>query len=140
MTTQTNADYAAFALRVSSGVLLLAHGLTKLFVFTIPGTVGFFESLGLPAIFAYLTILAEIGGGAALILGVGVRLVSVPLVAVLLGAAWAHAGNGWTFSNAGGGWEFPLFWAIVQAAIGVLGAGAFALRVPAIQKALGRFA
>lgn len=140
MTTQTNADYAAFALRASSGALLLAHGLTKLFVFTIPGTVGFFESLGLPAIFAYLTILAEIGGGAALILGIGVRFVSVPLVAVLLGAAWAHAGNGWTFSNAGGGWEFPLFWAIVQAAIGLLGAGAFALRVPGLQKALGQFA
>lgn len=140
MTTSTNTDYAAFALRVASGVLFLAHGLTKLFVFTIPGTVGFFESLGLPAIVAYLTILAEIGGGLALILGIGTRLVSVPLVAVLLGAAWAHSGNGWSFSNAGGGWEYPLFWAVVQTAIGLLGAGAFALRVPALQKVLGQFA
>ena len=139
MTTQTNADYAAFALRVTSGALFLAHGLMKLFVFTIPGTVGFFESLGLPAIAAYLTILAEVGGGIALILGVGTRLVSIPLVAVLLGAAWAHSGNGWSFSSAGGGWEYPVFWAVVQAAIGVLGSGAFALRVPALQKTLGQF-
>ncbi len=138
--TATNSDYAAFALRVSSGVLFLAHGLTKLFVFTIPGTVGFFESLGLPAIAAYLTILAEIGGGIALILGVATRLVSIPLVAVLLGAAWAHAGNGWIFSNAGGGWEFAVFWAVVQTAIGLIGAGAFALRVSALQKTLGQFA
>ncbi len=140
MTTQTNTDYAAFMLRVSSGILFLAHGLTKVFVFTIPGTVGFFESLGLPAIVAYLTILAEVGGGAALILGVATRIVSIPLFFVLLGAAWAHSGNGWTFSNEGGGWEFPLFWAVAQVAIGLLGAGAFALRLPVLEKGLGKFA
>lgn len=140
MSTPTNTDYAAFLLRVSSGVLLLAHGLTKLFVFTIPGTVGFFESLGLPAIVAYLTILAEVGGGIALILGIATRLISAPLVLVLLGAAWAHSGNGWSFSNTGGGWEYPLFWAVVQAAIGLLGAGAFALRLPVIDRTLGKFA
>lgn len=140
MSTPTNTDYAAFLLRVSSGVLFLFHGLTKLFVFTIPGTVGFFESLGLPAIVAYLTIIAEVGGGLALILGVATRLISAPLVLVLLGAAWAHSGNGFTFSNAGGGYEYPLFWAIAQAAIGLLGAGAFALRLPVVDRTLGKFA
>ncbi|GKX32542.1 MAG: membrane protein [Rhizobiaceae bacterium MnEN-MB40S] len=140
MNSPTNADYAAFILRVTSGILFLAHGLTKVFVFTIPGTVGFFESLGLPAIIAYLTILAEVGGGLALILGVATRLVSVPLVLVLLGAAWAHAGNGWSFSAQGGGWEYPIFWAAAQVAIGLLGAGAFALRLPVVEKSLGKFA
>lgn len=140
MTTNSQADYAAFLLRVVSGAFFLAHGLIKLFVFTVPGTVGFFESIGLPAIIAYLTILAEVGGGVLLILGVGVRAISVPLVAVLLGAAWAHAGNGWGFSNAGGGWEYPVFWAVAQAAIGLLGAGAFALRLPVLDRTLGKFA
>ena len=70
MIDKKTAPYAALALRLVTGALFLAHGLTKLLVFTIPGTVGFFESLGLPAIVAYLTIIAEIGGGAALILGV----------------------------------------------------------------------
>lgn len=34
-----------------------------------PGTLGYCESLGLPGMLAYLTILAEVGGGMALILG-----------------------------------------------------------------------
>jgi len=40
------AAYGALALRVALGVLALAHGLLKLFVFTPAGTVGFFASLG----------------------------------------------------------------------------------------------
>ncbi|MCU9848978.1 DoxX family protein [Defluviimonas sp. WL0024] len=140
MTTQTSSDYAALALRVSSGALFLAHGWLKVSVFTIAGTVGYFESLGLPGLFAYLTIFAEIAGGLALILGIGTRLVALALIPVLLGATWVHGGNGWLFSGEGGGWEFPLFWVIVQAAIVLLGGGALAVRVPALQKSLGHFA
>ncbi len=136
----TNTDYAALALRVTSGVAFLAHGWMKVSLFTIPGTVAFFESLGLPGIFAYLTILGELGGGLALILGVGVRAVSVPLLAILFGSVWAHSGYGWTFSNEGGGWEFPLFWAVVQGVIMLLGAGAYALRLPVLDRSLGKFA
>ncbi|NIY72747.1 DoxX family protein [Marivivens donghaensis] len=140
MNTNTQADYAAFILRVSTGILFLAHGLMKVFTFTIPGTVGFFESLGLPGFLAYLTIIAELGGGALLILGIGTRLVSLALIPVLLGATWAHAGNGWSFSAAGGGWEYPLFWTVAQASLVLLGAGAYAVRIPALQKSLGQFA
>lgn len=123
-----NSDYAALLLRVTSGALFIAHGLMKVFVFNIPGTVGYFESLGLPGFLAYLTILVEVAGGLALILGVATRAVSLALIPVLLGATWVHAGNGWVFSNAGGGWEFPLFWAIVQGAVALLGSGAHALK------------
>ena len=123
-----NSDYAALLLRVTSGALFIAHGLMKVFVFTLPGTVGFFESLGLPGFLAYLTIIAEVGGGLALILGIATRAVSLALIPVLLGATWVHSGNGWVFSSEGGGWEFPLFWAIVQGAIALLGSGAFALK------------
>lgn len=140
MPTQSNTDLAALALRLSSGVLFLAHGWMKVSLFTIPGTIAFFESLGLPGFFAYLTILGELGGGLLLIAGVAVRLVSVPLIATLLGSVWAHAGFGWTFSNEGGGWEFPLFWAVVQGVIALLGAGAYALRLPVIDRVLGKFA
>ncbi len=136
----SSADYAALVLRVGSGALFIAHGLLKVLVFTIPGTVGFFGSLGLPAVIAYLTILAELGGGLALILGVGVRAVSLPLIAVLLGATWVHSGNGWGFTNEGGGWEFPAFWTAVQVAIALLGAGAFAVKLPVVDRILGKFA
>ena len=122
-------SYAAFTLRVANGTLFLAHGLLKLLVFTPAGTAGFFESLGLPGFVAYLTIAAEIGGGLALIAGVGTRFVALALVPVLLGAAWlVHAGNGWLFSNEGGGWEFPVYWAVTLVVLAFLGDGAFTLR------------
>lgn len=129
MTPATQADYAALILRVTTGVLFIAHGLLKVLVFTIPGTVGYFESLGLPGFFAHLTILAEIGGGLLLILGYQTRLVSAALVPVLVGAAaLGHGANGWVFSNEGGGWEFPAFWAVTQATLILLGDGAYALK------------
>lgn len=124
----TNQDYAALILRVSSGALFIAHGLLKVLVFTLPGTVGYFESLGLPGFLAYLTIAAELAGGVALILGVATRAVALALIPVLLGAAWVHSCNGWLFSAEGGGWEFPVFWAIIQGVIALLGSGALALR------------
>ena len=67
-TSTSNADYAALLLRVSLGLLFLAHGGMKVFTFTIPGTVQYFETIGYPGFFAYLVILGEIGGGLALIL------------------------------------------------------------------------
>ena len=140
MTTNTQIDYAAAALRISTGVLFVAHGWMKVSVFTIPGTVAFFESLGLPGFVAYLTIFAELAGGIALILGIGTRLVSIALIPVLLGATWAHSGFGWSFSNEGGGWEYPLFWTVVQGVVVVLGRGAFALRLPELDRRLGQFA
>jgi len=45
---------AAFLLRVALGAMFIAHSLVlKLFVFTLPGTAAFFETLGLPGWFAY---------------------------------------------------------------------------------------
>ena len=131
MIDSKTAPYAALLLRVSLGVMFLAHSLyLKVFVFTVPGTVGFFESLGLPAFTAYLTIAAEIIGGTALILGVQTRLVAVALLPVLLGATWVHAGNGWVFSAEGGGWEYPVFLAVAAVVQALLGPGAHALKLP----------
>jgi putative oxidoreductase len=127
MNDQSLAPYGVFGLRVSLGVMTLAHGLMKVFVFTIPGTVGFFESLGLPAAIAYLTIAAEILGGLTLIGGALTRVAALALVPVLLGATWAHSGNGWVFSNAGGGWEYPLFWTVALLVQSLVGPGAWAL-------------
>ncbi len=56
------APYAALVLRLALGTMFIAHGLLKLLVFTPAGTVGYFESLGLPGPLAYLTMVAEIGG------------------------------------------------------------------------------
>ena len=114
-------------LRLSMGVMFLSHGLLKVLVFTLAGTVGFFESLGLPGFLAYLVTFAEIIGGILLIVGFKTRLVSWALTPVLLGATWAHLGNGWVFSNANGGWEYPLFLVVAGIALALSGPGAFAI-------------
>ena len=129
MIDNQTAPYAALILRVSMGVLFIAHGLLKVLVFTIPGTVAFFESLGLPAIAAYATIAAELIGGVALILGIGTRVVALGLIPLMLGATWAHLGNGWVFSAEGGGWEFPAFWTVMLAVQELLGSGAYAVNL-----------
>jgi len=127
MSEVRQAAYAAFILRVSLGVMILAHGLLKVFVFTIPGTVGFFESLGYPGALAYLVIAAEIFGGLALIAGIWTRFVALALVPIQIGATMTHAGNGWLFSNPDGGWEFPAFWTMTLLVQALLGNGAYAL-------------
>ena len=97
-------------------------------VFTLPGTAGFFESLGLPAILAYVTFAAEAIGGIALLVGFHARWAALALIPIALGATWAHSGAGWVFSNAGGGWEYPLFLAIASATVALQGNGSFALQ------------
>ena len=121
-------DLAALLLRLTLGTMFVAHGLLKYFVFTPAGTVKFFESLGLPGPLAYLTIAAEVLGGIALVAGYHTRVVASALVPVLLGAAWAHAGNGWLFSSPNGGWEYPVFMAFTAIAAALLGDGRYALR------------
>lgn len=128
MTSQVDQNYGATISRLALGTVLLAHGLLKVFVFTVPGTVGYFESLGLPAIAAYLTIFAEIVGGSAIILGLYTRLAAILSIPLLLGAFWAHSGNGWLFSAEGGGWEFPLLLVFLAAAVAFQGSGPIALK------------
>jgi putative oxidoreductase len=124
----TTAPYAALVLRVSLGIMFVAHALLKVLVFTLPGTVGFFESVGFPGWLAYLTVAAELIGGALLILGVYARWVALALLPVLLGALQVHLGNGWVFSAEGGGWEYPAFLAVASLVQALLGDGAYALR------------
>jgi len=124
-----NTNYGTALLRISLGIIFIAHSLyLKLIVFTLPGTVGFFESIGLPAILAYITFAAEAIGGVALVLGLYARWAALSLIPIALGATWAHSGAGWVFSNAGGGWEYPLFLAIAAAVVALQGNGSFALQ------------
>jgi len=136
------APYGAFLLRVSLGVMFLAHGLIlKYFTFTLAGTAQWFESIGLPGYLAYVTFGVETLGGIALILGYQTRLVSLIVVPVLIGALSVHIGNGWVFSAKGGGWEYPLFLIVLALVQSLLGGGAFAIskadiRLPLVSDAL----
>ena len=125
MTDRT--DYAALLLRIGLGAMFLAHGLLKVMVFTLAGTVGFFEQVGFPGWLAYIVTFAEIGGGLLLIAGVAVRAVSIALLPVLLGALYVHFGAGWVFSNPNGGWEYPAFLVLASVVQVLLGPGKFAV-------------
>ena len=124
----SNADYAALILRVTMGVWFLAHAWLKIAVFTPAGTVGYFQSIGLPGFLAYVTIAAELLGGLALIAGFKTRIVSLALIPIMVGAAWfGHGANGFFFSNANGGWEFPAFWTVALIVQALLGDGAYSV-------------
>ncbi len=125
-------DLAALLLRLALGIMFLAHGLLKVMVFTVPGTVGFFESVGFPGFLAYLVIAAEVGGGLLLIAGVATREVSLALVPVLLGALYVHAGAGWLFTNENGGWEYPAFLVVATVVQALLGSGRYAIKLPRV--------
>ena len=115
-------------LRLSLGLMYLAHAGLKLFVFTLPGTAQFFAGQGLPGALAYAVFAAEAVGGALLLLGVYPRQVALALLPILLGAAWVHAPNGWVFTATGGGWEYPVFLAAMSLVLWLAGDGAAALK------------
>ncbi len=125
------APYAALLLRVALGLMFVAHGLLKVFVFTLPGTAQFFASQGFPGWTAYPVVAAEVIGGLLLIAGYHARIVAATLIPVLIGAAFVHIGNGWLFTNANGGWEYPVFLIVIAGVVALLGDGAYALRTPA---------
>ncbi|PYD94710.1 DoxX family protein [Pseudomonas syringae pv. pisi] len=118
MTNFNPAYYGRLFLRLTVGVALITHSLyLKVFVFTMAGTVEFFESIGLPGFLAWVTLLVEIVTGGMLILKIKPHVAATAAVPILLGATWAHSGNGWLFSNTGGGWEYPLFWTMALVSI-----------------------
>ena len=75
----TGDSFAATALRLSLGVMMLPHGLQKTFGwfggYGFEGTMGYLTgTVGAPWIFAFLAILAESVGAVMLIVGFGTRL------------------------------------------------------------------
>ena len=120
-----HASYAAALLRITLGIALLAHGLLKVFVFTLPGTAGFFASQGFPGWMAYPVTLIEVAAGTVMILGLQSRIAALVSLPVLLGALSVHIGNGWLFTAKNGGWEYPAFLVAAAAVVALLGDGAF---------------
>src|SRR5437899_2061069 len=125
-------DLALFVLRVVVGVVIFAHGALKLGWVgkggTLAGTGGWFDSIGMkPGLFwAVVSVLAEAGGGALMILGlggpIGPGLVAADLVVVTI---VAHLPKGFWAQE--GGWEFPVPLAAGAFAVALIGNGACSL-------------
>lgn len=121
-------SYGILILRVALGVMFIAHGLTKLFVFTPAGTARFFASVGFPGWLAWPTIVFEVVAGVMLILGIYARAVAAASAVELFAASTVHFANGWMFTKPNGGWEYPVFLALVALALALTGDGGLALR------------
>lgn len=123
-----NNSIAPLALRLSAGIIFVAHGAQKLFAwfggYGLEGTGQWMESIGLSP--GYLMALgagsAEFFGGLLLILGLVTRPTAIILVFTMLVAIVSvHLPNGLFISN--NGYEFGLALLAMSVSIAVSGAG-----------------
>ncbi|MGF6949658.1 putative oxidoreductase [Neobacillus sp. B4I6] len=78
-------EASTLILRVMLGITFFVHGFVK-FQGGIENIVGWFDSIGLPGALAYVVASVEMIGGAALVLGLGSRIVSALLALLMIGA------------------------------------------------------
>jgi putative oxidoreductase len=114
--------------RVILGVVFMAHGWQKLHTNGMAATKAGFQSMDVPfaTVSAYVTMLAEIGCGAALILGVLTPVAAVLLALIMVGAIiWVHLENGLFMSDGGFEYNIVLIGALLM--IAAFGSGKFGL-------------
>ena len=129
-TKVTASDWGVLLLRVSLGIMFLAHSIVlKLLTYGLGGTAQFFVGVGLPGWLAYVVFVAEAVGSVLLVLGIHSRWVALALSPILLGAFFSvHLANGWVFTNPNGGWEYPAYLFVLCIAQVLLGDGPYAFR------------
>ena len=142
----TDDSTATAILRLVLGLVFFAHGAQKMLGwfggFGFSGTMGFFESMGIPAVFAFLAIAAEFFGGLGLIIGFLGRIAAFGImVNMIVAILLVHVRNGlfmnWTGKQGGEGIEFHLLAIGMALAVIIGGAGAYSVDL-AILHAPGR--
>ncbi len=125
--TPRQVDIGLMILRLVVGVIFIAHGGQKLFVYGFDGVTGAFGQMGvpMPALMGPFVALLEFLGGLALVAGLLTRLVSLGLsstmvVAILL----VHLKAGFFSPN---GIEFPLSLLGSTLLFVIAGAGSYSL-------------
>ncbi|HXF83735.1 MAG TPA: DoxX family protein [bacterium] len=124
-------DWAVLVLRLALGVTFIMHGIPKLVSDGPGGFAGFLRGLGfpLPHLLAWIVAVLEVGGGAAMVLGVLVRYVGGLLIVEMLVTTLRVkvAGGVGFIAQRGAGWELDMVLAAAALAVVLLGPGAFAL-------------
>lgn len=128
-------SWSLLLVRLALGIVILPHGMQKalgLFGgYGFAGTVGFFESMGMPFILATLVILAEFVGSIGLILGLGTRFMASSLFISMTGAMilGGHIHNGffmnWFGMQKGEGIEYFILVIVIALAVLIGGSGKF---------------
>ncbi len=116
--------FAEPLLRVTTGALLIPHGVGKLFTpGALEGTGQFFESVGLVPGYelALLVALVEFVGGILLIAGLLTRPVAVAIAVFMAQAVAFHSANGFMWTD--GGYEYPLLWMVAALFFVIRGGG-----------------
>jgi putative oxidoreductase len=124
---KTNKDLGLTFLRVVVGLVFLAHGYQKLFVWGIGGVTGTFAQMGIPAphLSAYLATSAEFFGGLALLFGLFTRVAAIPVaITMLVAILQVHLQGGFYAPK---GIEYPLTLLVANIALVIAGGGAYAL-------------
>jgi putative oxidoreductase len=119
-----NLDLALLVLRLALAGALLYHGVPKLMNYS--GTVAFFQSANIPApaLSVAFAILAEVGGGLLLLLGVAVDIAGILIIIDMIGAiAFVHWTKGYDFTK--GGWEYPFAVLCMALALALAGPGRY---------------
>jgi putative oxidoreductase len=134
---KTDNDGSGLLLRLVLGVIFFVHGaqltLGWFGGYGFSGTMGFFTgTLHIPALLAFLAIVAQFAGGIGLILGLLTRLAAVGIGAnMLVAVAVVHANYGffmnWSGSQKGEGFEYHLLAIAIAIALFVRGGGKWAL-------------
>jgi putative oxidoreductase len=130
----TDGSLATSLIRLTLGVAFFAHGAQKALGwfggYGFAGTMGFFTgTMHIPALFAFLAIMAEFLGGLGLIFGALTRIAAFGIAATMLVAiATVHLPFGffmnWSGTQKGEGFEYHLLVLAMTAFLIIKGAGA----------------
>lgn len=127
-------DKVATLLRITLGLVIFPHGAQKVLGWFgghgFEGTMGFFTgTMGIPAVFAFLAILAEFAGSLGLLAGLLTRVAAFGIAVTMAVAIFmVHLSNGffmnWGGTQKGEGFEYHLLVLGIAVAVMIRGAGA----------------
>lgn len=122
-------DTALLVLRVTVGVTMALHGYGKFFQGgRIPGTAGWFDSMGMRPgkVMALMAASTEVGAGLGLAVGMLTPLMAAGIVGLMIVAGWTvHRKEGFFIVKSG--WEYNMILAVAAVGVAMLGPGTYSL-------------